>query len=155
MPTARAIAAELFFSQKWNEYFMTTMGVPTDLSGLGQIEFVPASNSQQYIRALEHDLASVDGQPIFLVHDEKTSTSENFISDAETHLQMKDTLEGTALLRLFQRLADSNITFRIWWADDGPDAHSRVTNFSSLSELLSTINTQMRKGQFLYVRYSG
>src|SRR6187401_65156 len=116
-------------------YMMTVSGeLPTQT--FPPIEFLPISRGQKYIADLEIELSSADGTPLWFVHDGRTGTSNDFVSDAQSHYFEHDTVEGTLLLRLIDSLAEAGCVFRIWWASDQPDCYRNLVTFKSIQELL-------------------
>ena len=116
------------------------------------IELVPARDAQQYIQDLEDELSATDGEPVALVHDGTTGTSHGSIVEAEEHVHMEGTLQGTKLLRVLELLVASRHTFRIWWAPNGLTAPDMVS-CESLDQLVQTIEGQICAGVDLAVRY--
>jgi hypothetical protein len=59
-------------------YFMTTAGERIDLSDLAPLELVEASEAQNYLQNIASDISAADGEPLHLIHDGETGTSDNF-----------------------------------------------------------------------------
>jgi hypothetical protein len=133
--------------------FMTISGSPVDLSDLKPIELIEAAKAQKYIQDLEQDLIREDGGPVYLVHDGSTWTSHNFIGDAIDHYSETGTIEGMALFTLIKRLISNGNNFRIWYADDSPNAHLDVTECNNLEELLLTISEQVQMIDGIEIKY--
>lgn len=115
-------------------YFMTISGeLPP--GNFSPVEFLLISQGQKYVAALEAELSSADGAPMWLIHDGRTGTSD-FVIDAQTHFSEYRTFEGTLLYRLMSACVKVGCTFRIWWAS-GPDCHWDVEEFSSFDALCS------------------
>jgi hypothetical protein len=131
---------------------MTTSGKPVQLTGLDPIELVPADEAQQYIHSLKDELSAVDGEPLFLVHDGATSTSHDFIVEAEQHVHLEGSLNGSRLLKLMTLLVKARHTFRIWWASNKPGLTIAI-QCNNIDQLIATIEKQVRDNKDLSIRY--
>lgn len=107
-------------------YFMITAGPWIDLSDLSPLELISPERTQYYIRDLHTFLSREDGEPLYPVDDGETGTSHNFIIDACDSFFINSTLTGTTLLELCRRLCHQNHVFRIWWASNDENAHTKV-----------------------------
>ena len=134
---------------------MTVCGEPVKGDDLAPIQLVPASQAQSYIKELQSALGTADGQPVFLVDDGATGTSHTLIVEAAGKFHEFGSLEGTKLLELIRRLVDSGNSFRIWWADNAPDAYLRVVDCSTMDEILAAIREQLSRSGDIRVRYGG
>ena len=132
-------------------YMMTISGaLPTQT--FAPIEFLPISKGQKYIADLEAELSLADGTPLWFVHDGRTGTSHDFVSDAQDHYNEHDTLDGTMLLRLTESLAVNSV-FRIWWASDKPSCYRSLATFTNIQELRLGIAKMLAEGKDIAVRY--
>ncbi len=135
-------------------YFMTTAGPWLDLSDISPLELIPAEEAQHYVKVRQAFLSRADGQPVYLVHDGETGTSDNFISAARTYLGFNGTLAGCSLLELVERLCDSGHVFRIWYACNEENAHTKVLPCHSLEEVIRAIELYTKTHQDIQIRYA-
>ncbi len=135
-------------------YFMTIAGRRPNLDDFAPTELVPVAAAQPYIRALERTLVALDGAPVLLVHDGASGTSHAVVAAAEEAIHEHESLIGTVLWALMQRLATDGATFRIWWASQDPQAYAAVTMCSSLADVGNHMSQQVRRGQPIAVRFA-
>lgn len=74
---------------------MTITGSTLDLSDFAPTELIEVSKAQYYIQKIEKDLETIDGSPVYLVHDGITDTSDDFIGEAWNILQVNESIELT------------------------------------------------------------
>jgi hypothetical protein len=132
-------------------YFMTVSGTPPANSA--EVEFLPVSRSEDYIRKLASELEQKDGSPLFLAHDGETGTSSGFISDGETHLHITGGLTGSSLHAILKGCVDNCDALRIWWASDLPNDHLDVATCTTFEEIIATITEQIKKASGIAVRW--
>lgn len=132
-------------------YMMTLSGaLPTQI--FIPIEFLPISKGQKYIADLEAELSLADGTPLWFVHDGRTGTSHDFVSEAQNHYYEHGTIDDTLLLRLIESL-DADCVFRVWWASDKPSCYRSLAKFKSIQELRIGIAKMLAEGKDISVRY--
>ena len=136
-------------------YFMTLVGKPPELPGIEPIEFVPYEEAQVYIRDHAQELIKMDGEPLFLVHDGETSTSHNFIVDAENDFTKNSSLSGTKFFKLLEGFIAAGNKFRIWWASGVPFTKiiQGMQECSSLPEVLSSVQHQVNQNKDISICY--
>jgi len=137
-------------------FFMTISGAKINLDGLEPIELLPISEAQDYVRRLEPELSTMDGTPLFFVHDGQSGTSHNFITEAVNAVCSGEGIQGTLFQKLMQRLSTTKHIVRIWYAGRAPDSHLHVKNcdsyeqamqeFQKLSEVTSNVNIRAKLG---------
>lgn len=117
-------------------YFMTVTGKIAPLSS-NAIELIPAHLAQDYIAKLEAHLESMDGSPVYLVHDGESGTSDGLVADLKAALWEKTDPSATTLYCILSTCFESGINFRIWLASDAPDA--LATTSEAVSDMASTL----------------
>ena len=117
------------------------------------IEFLPISKGQKYIADLEAELSLADGTPLWFVHDGRTGTSHDFVSEAQNYYFEHETIEGTLLLRLIESLAGAGCVFRIWWASDQSSCYRDLAIFDSVQELRVGVAKLVADGEDIALRY--
>lgn len=118
---------------------MTISGnVPAEQQ-IEDIEFLPAEAAQPYIANLASKISEQDGAPVYLVHDKETGTSDIVVADFENALIEDIEIENLPLLKLLQECFKQRINFRIWWADNDPEAYKN--NSKQVNEMESTLNS--------------
>ncbi len=134
-------------------YFMTTAGERIDISDLAPLELVEASKAQNYLQNIAPDISAADGMPLYLIHDGETGTSDDFVSAVYEHVESFDSLEGLVLSILLERLIQSKNSFRIWWANNRPDAWRAVADIDSPEELFDYVFRRARNGVSIVLAY--
>src|SRR5260221_1064800 len=106
-------------------YFMTVSGpiAENDVPPPGRL--VPASKAQPYVARLEADLAKLAGSPVFCIDDGETGTSEELVMDANEAATEGKPLAELPVVVLMERCFRNGWNFRVWLADNDPDAHVR------------------------------
>jgi hypothetical protein len=136
-------------------YFMTTAGPWIDMSDLSPIELIPAEQAQYYIKDRQAFLSQEDGEPLYLVHDGETWTSDKIILNANSYFFDKGTLAGSPFLELCNRLSYMKHIFRIWYASNEANAHTQVTQCHSLEEVVRAIEICENAYEDIQIRYAG
>jgi hypothetical protein len=126
-------------------YFMVTAGPSIDMRGLEPLELIPITEAQDYVRNLESQLSKLDGTPLFMVHDGCSWCSDDLVYAAVGHEDSHSAITFATFSELISRLVAAGHTFRIWWADNTPDACLRVDNCTSPTELFQRIQ-QLESG---------
>lgn len=123
-------------------FFMTIAGATSEMSAIVGIELVAVEDAQDYIKSLAAELSRLDGIPVYLVHDCETGTSDLIVADLENALSEgvdRSYLPGAQVL---QACFDNRVSFRIWWADNDPNAHINNTmQVSDLAEAFAAIKS--------------
>ncbi|HTK84106.1 MAG TPA: hypothetical protein VL625_03380 [Patescibacteria group bacterium] len=131
---------------------MTLSGPKVNLEGLEPIELLPASKASTYIQQREIEISQLDGDPLFLVHDGQSGTSDEFLGDAVNAIRSGDGMEGTLFERLMKRLSQGDHTVRIWYARNDPDAHLHVKNCSTYEEAMHEFKKMSEQTPFVNIR---
>lgn len=101
---------------------MTITGMlPTEK--LGGARLIAARQAPSYISNLESALASADGNPVMFVEDGETGTSDILVSNLESVLFNNEDVNTSALASILESCFRNRIGFRIWWANNSPDAY--------------------------------
>ncbi|XZG68821.1 hypothetical protein ACTSKR_09145 [Chitinibacteraceae bacterium HSL-7] len=106
---------------------MTLSCQTAHLPALSGIELIPAHEAQSYIRSLASQLAKLDGEPVYLVHDGETGTSDMLIWELENALLDDADVSPRPAAQLLQACFSHQIGFRTWRANNDPDAHVNNT----------------------------
>ena len=117
------------------------------------IEFLPISRAQKYLADLEVELSPEDGAPLWFVHDGRTGTSHDFVSEAQSHYYENGTIDGALLLRIMDALADARCVFRIWWASDQSDCYRDLITFRNTQDLRTGVAKLIEEGLDIALRY--
>ena len=125
-------------------YFMTVSGAikAADVPPPGKL--VPASQAQTYIARLEPSLSKLDGAPVYLIDDGETGTSDDLVMDAKEAIWEQRPLEHLPFIVLLERCLKNGWPFRVWLADNHPEAHT--LNVARISDTKSAIAALERGG---------
>jgi hypothetical protein len=131
-------------------YFMTVSGSIAAIS-LKDAELIPAREAQSYIASLEGKLESLDGTPVFLVHDKETGTSDLLVSDLKDALLEGTNPNSVPLMAILNSCFKAGISFRIWLANN--DMNALVSNSEEVSDLVTTLEAlRLRCGAWWHAR---
>ena len=99
---------------------------------------VPAASAQAYVANLESRLAQLDGAPVFFVDDGESGTSHDLVGQVGDALVEGRPLREVPFIVLLERCIRNGWNFRVWLADNDPQAHVKntipVANFDAVLE---------------------
>src|SRR5687767_5337579 len=104
-------------------YFMTIAGAVTAGDVPTNATLVPVKDAQAYVARLESELAQLDGTPVFLVDDGESGTSHGFVTEVGEALFQDLPLREVPFVILLESCFRHRWSFRVWLADDDPQAH--------------------------------
>ena len=129
---------------------MTVAGNISRLSS-NVAELIPAHLAQPYIANLQARLESLDGSPVYLVHDGESGTSDRVVVDLKTALWEEVDPSSTALFAILSICFESGISFRIWLANNDPNA--LVVTSEQVISMASTLEAlRLRCGAWWHAR---
>src|SRR5690348_3910690 len=118
-------------------YFMTISGAIKADDVPASAQLIPARNAQAYVANLEPALAKLDGAPVFLVDDGESGTSHNLVSEIGDAIVGDRPLEEIPIVTLLTKCFRNGWSFRVWLADNDPEAHTKnTTTVSNLEQTL-------------------
>lgn len=109
-------------------------------------KLIPASMAQEYIADLEEKLVALDGAPLYLIEDGETGASDDLVLDAKVAIEQGRPSEQVPLFTFLDRCFENGWHFRIWLADDHPDAHTR--NVVQVGDAKAAVAAMKRGGVF-------
>jgi hypothetical protein len=123
-------------------YFMTISGATSDMPAILGIELMLANDAQDYIKSLARELESLDGTPVYLVHDGETGTSDLIIADLENALLNGEATSDLPAVQILQACFKNGLRFRIWWANNDGAHISNPTPVTDLAEVCEAIRAR-------------
>ena len=116
---------------------MTVCGDLTKGDVPGAARLVPAREAQAYVAKLEPALANLDGRPVFLLEDLESGTSHDLVTEIGESLVEDRPIEHLPVVALVAKCFSRGWSFRIWLADNDPNAYAKnTTEVSSLAQAM-------------------
>ena len=122
-------------------YFIVISGAGAGSLSVPVGHLVALSDAQPYLSTLSSRIAQLDGSPSFHWDDGSTGTSHELVPEPHEH-SILATLADT-----IETCANNQLVFRMWWANDKPDACLIVPTVRGAAAALEMFERQ-QSGRF-------